>query len=79
MQPRLVAAAEDEFGHKIRRPPRGLAERDAQTEKIFGAYETPPSLLCGCQTKLQELVAVLVQHKHAIEPGTESITQERIV
>jgi len=79
VQPRLVAAAEDELGDKIRRPPRGLAERDAQTEKIVGVYETPPSLLCGCQTKLQELVAVLVQHKHAIELGIESITQERIV
>ena len=38
MQPRLVAAAEDEFGNKIRRPPRGLAERNAQSEKIFGVH-----------------------------------------
>ena len=72
-------AAEDDLGNKIRRPPRCFTKRDAQTEKIFGVYETPPSLLCGCQTKLQELVAVLVQHKHAIELGIESITQERIV
>jgi len=32
-QPRLVAAAEDEFGNKIRRPPRGLGQRHADPEK----------------------------------------------
>jgi len=35
----LVAAAEDELGHKIRRAPRGFTQRHAETEKIFGVHE----------------------------------------
>jgi len=34
----LRSAAEDELGHKIRRLPRGFAERDAEPEKIFGVH-----------------------------------------
>jgi hypothetical protein len=33
------SAALDEFGDKIRRPPRSLAQRDAETKKIFGVHE----------------------------------------
>jgi hypothetical protein len=38
VQPRLVAAAEDEFGNKIRRPPGGFTQRHAEPEKIFGVH-----------------------------------------
>jgi hypothetical protein len=34
----MRSAAEDEFGHKIRRPPRGFTERHDQSEKIFGVH-----------------------------------------
>jgi hypothetical protein len=38
-EPRLVSAAEDELGHKIRRPPRRFTQRHAEPEKIFGVHE----------------------------------------
>ena len=38
LQPRLVAAAEDELANKIRRAPRGFPQRHAQAEKIFGVH-----------------------------------------
>jgi hypothetical protein len=33
-----ACAAEDELGHKIRRPPGGLTQRHAESEKIFGVH-----------------------------------------
>jgi hypothetical protein len=33
------AAAEDEFGNKIRRPPGGLTQWHAETGKIFGVHQ----------------------------------------
>jgi hypothetical protein len=38
VQPRLVAAAEDEFGNKIRRAAGCLSQWHAETEKIFGVH-----------------------------------------
>ena len=39
VQPRLVAAAEDEFGNKIRRAAGRLSQWHAETEKIFGVHD----------------------------------------
>jgi hypothetical protein len=41
---RFTAAAEDEFGNKIRRPPRGFTERHAESEKILGVHRMDPNL-----------------------------------
>ena len=38
LQPRLIAAAEDEFGNKIRREASRLSQWHAETEKIFGVH-----------------------------------------
>ena len=38
VQPRLVAAAEDEFGNKIRRAAGRLSQGHAEPEKIFGVH-----------------------------------------
>ena len=38
VQPRLVAAAEDETGNKIRRPARRLTQRNSHPQKIFGVH-----------------------------------------
>ncbi len=40
VQPRFVAAAEDELGHKIRRPAGGFTQRHAESEKIFGVHKS---------------------------------------
>ena len=39
VQSRLVAAAEDEFGNKIRRAAGRLSQWHAETEKIFGVHQ----------------------------------------
>jgi hypothetical protein len=40
VRPRLVAAAKDELGNKIRRPPSCLVKRHAQSGKTFGVHIT---------------------------------------
>ena len=42
-RPQLVAAAEDEFGNRIRHPSRGFTPRHAKTEKTFHVH-CPASL-----------------------------------
>jgi len=37
-RPHPVAAAEDEFGNKIRRPPLRCTERQAEGEEVFGVH-----------------------------------------
>jgi len=37
-RPRLAAAAEDEFGNKIRRPSLRSTERHAEAEEVFGVH-----------------------------------------
>jgi len=66
VQPRLVAAAEDEPGHKIRRAPRGFTHRHAETKKIFGVH-IKQKLVNGIQSRL----AAQVSPKDA-----ESLSQE---
>ena len=46
VQPRLVAAAKNEYGNKISRPARRLTKRNAQSQKIFRVHFIRSKITC---------------------------------
>ena len=61
------AAAENELGNKIRRPPRGFTQRHAKTEKIFGVHVPIQNLYLKLRAALIDFATQAVRRKPPLQ------------